>query len=77
MKKKKNRNAIYGKNALYKLYCVNKNCAQFKVFQSVQSRLSDLINNAKENYYSRLSKHLMNPSASSKTYWLILITFLN
>ena len=71
------KNAIDDKNAAFELYLVEKTISQFKASQSFPSRLTDLINNVKGNYYSRLSKQLMGRNVSPATYWSTLKTFLN
>ena len=39
--------------------------------------MKSLIEANKEKYYSRISKRMMNPLTSTKTYWSILKSFLN
>ena len=45
--------------------------------QSFQSQLSSLIANVKNKYYSKVTKKILDPSTSPKTYWPIWKTFLN
>ena len=45
--------------------------------QSFQSQLSSLIANVKNKYYSKVTKKILDPSTSPKTYWSIWKTFLN
>ena len=45
--------------------------------KSLQNQLKCLIEGNKEKYYLRISKKLMYPVTSAKTYWLILKTLLN
>ena len=66
------------KNEAYKRYKRSNNNSQyFKNFQSLQNLLGVSIEAAKERYYSRLSKKLMEPSTSPKTYWSVLKSFYN
>ena len=41
------------------------------------SEVSELVDNAKNNYYDKLANKLSNPLTSSKTYWSMLKTFCN
>ena len=41
------------------------------------TKVSQLISESKDKYYSKLSMKLNNPKTSSKTYWSILKTFYN
>ena len=49
----------------------------FENFQSLQNLLGVSIEASKERYYSRLSKKLMEPSTSLKTYLSVLKSFHN
>ena len=49
----------------------------FNQFQFLQTRLSSLIEESKNQYYNRLSYKLLDPKTSQKSYWSILKTFLN
>ena len=44
------------------------------ILQQAISEVSELVDNAKNNY-DKLANKLSNPSTSSKTYWSILETF--
>ena len=69
---------INEKNAIYKNYLKNnKSNLSFETFQSFRSQLSSLIASLKKKYYSKVAKRLLDYSASTKTYWSILKTFLN
>ena len=69
---------INKKNAIYKNYLKNnKSNLSFETFQSFRGQLSSLIASLKNKYYSKLAKRLLDYSASTKTYWSILKTFLN
>ena len=46
------------------------------ILQQAISEVSELVDNAKNNY-DKLANKLSNPSTSSKTYWSILETFCN
>ena len=46
-------------------------------FQFLQTKLNSLIEESKEKHYVRLSKKLLDPQTSPKSYWSILKTFLN
>ena len=55
----------------------NNNSKYFENFQSLRNLLGVSIEASKERYYSRLSKILMEPSTSPKTYWSVLKSFHN
>ena len=70
--------AILNKNHAYKSYIRNdKSLHFFNQFQFLQARLSSLIEESKNQYYTRLSHKLLDPKTSQKSYWSILKTFLN
>ena len=55
-------------------------CYFFKFFKlnfPQMNELKSLIEASKEKYYSCISKRMMNPLISTKTYWSILKSFLN
>ena len=58
------------------LHC-NKYLKLFNKVEYLQNELKSLIEANKEKYYSRISKRMMNPLTSTKTYWSILKSFLN
>ena len=70
---------IQDKNEAYKRFkrSSNNNSQYFENFQSLQNLLGVSIEASKERYYSRLSKKLMEPFTSPKTYWLVLESFHN
>ena len=69
---------IQAKNEAYKRFKRSHNNSQyFENFQSIQNLLGVSIEASKEKYYSRLSKKLMEPSTSPKTYWSVLKSFHN
>ena len=45
--------------------------ADYVILQQAISEVSNLVDNAKNNYYMFANK-LSNPSTSSKTFWFIL-----
>ena len=45
-------------------------------FELLQSKLKSLIEKSKLNYYARLSKKLLDPMTSPKSYWSILKVIL-
>ena len=49
----------------------------FNQFQFLQTKLSSLIEESKNQYYTRLSHKLLDPKTSQKSYWSTLKTFLN
>ena len=55
----------------------NKDPKLFSKVEYLQNELKSLIEANKEKYYSRISKRMMNPLTSTKTYWSILKSFLN
>ena len=69
---------ILDKNHAYKSYiCNGKSLQFFNQFQFLQTRLSSLIEESKNQYYTRLFHKLLDPKTSQKSYWSILKTFLN
>ena len=63
------RRLIQDKNEAHKRYKRSNNNSQYSGnFQSLQNLLGVSIEASKESYYSRLSKKLIEPSASPKTY---------
>ena len=71
------RRLIQDKNEAYKRFKRSNNNSQyFENFQSLQNLLGVSIEASKERY-SRLSKKLMDPTASPKTYWSVLKSFHN
>ena len=54
----------------------SRNHADYDIFQQAISEISELVDNAKNNY-NKLANKLSNPSTGSKTYWFILKTFCN
>ena len=55
----------------------NKDPKLFNKVEYLQNEYKSLIEANKEKYYSRISKRMMNPLTSTKTYWSILKSFLN
>ena len=49
----------------------------FNQFQFLQKKLSSLIDESKNHYYTGLSHKLLDLKTSQKSYWSILKTFLN
>ena len=45
--------------------------------KALRNKLTCTTENAKSEYYSKLSMKLSNPETSSKTYWSILKSFVN
>ena len=69
---------IHEKNQACKSYLRNKiNVFSLHQFELLQSKLNSLIEKSKFNYYTRLSKKLLDHMTSLKTYWSILKKFLN
>ena len=69
---------ILEKNQAYKSYLRSNKSLQFlNQFQFLQTKLNSLIEESKEKHYVRLSKKLLDPQTSPKSYWSILKTFLN
>ena len=63
---------------MYNNYLKNSKSDQsFKTFQSFQSQLSSLIASFKNEYFSKLTKRLLDTSTSLETYCSLLKTFLN
>ena len=66
------RRLIQDKNEAYKRFKRgNSNSQHFENVQSLQNLLKVSIEASKQRYYSRLSKKLMEPSTSPKTYWSV------
>ena len=65
-------------NNTYKSYILSdKNTQIFESLKSLQNQLKFSIEGNKENYSLCISKKLMDPVTSAKTYWSILKTLLN
>ena len=62
--------AVQEENQLFSRVKSN-NASLLKKFQCLQNKLNDLIDNTKRQYYTQISKKLMHPTTSAKTYWLI------
>ena len=68
---------INEKNDTFQCYLHgNKDLKLFYKVEYLQNELKTLIEANKEKYYSRISKIMMNPLTSTKTYWSILKSFL-
>ena len=65
------------KTILFNVTFSNKDRKLFNKAEYLQNELKSLIEANKEKYYSRISKRMMNPLTSTKTYWSILKSFLN
>ena len=52
------------------------NYTGYKRLRLISNNLTETIRSSKEKFYCKLSTKLANPSTSSKTYWLILKTFV-
>ena len=71
-------NLIKNKNIFYKSHIANENSIDKKeAIKALQNKLTSTIQNAKSEYYSKLSMKLSNPDTSSKAYWSILKIFAN
>ena len=57
--------------------CNDKSWQFFNQFQFLQTKLSSLIEESKNHYYTGLSHKLLDPKTSQKSYWSILKIFLN
>ena len=69
---------INEKNNTFQYYLhSNKDPKLFNKVGYLQNELKSLIEANKEKYYSCVSKRMMNPLVSTKTYWSILKSFLN
>ena len=65
-------------NNTYRIYILsNKNPQIFEKVNYLQNQLKLLTESNKERYYLRISKKLMDPMTSAKTYWSILKSLLN
>ena len=66
------------KNDVFQSYLhSNKDSKLFNKTEYLQNELKFLIEAKKEKYYSHISKKLMNPLTSTKTYWSISNLFLD
>ena len=64
---------ILEKNQAYKSYLWSKKFLQFlNHFRFLQTKLNSLIEESKEKYYVRLSKKVLDPQTSPKSYLSIL-----
>ena len=69
-------NLIKNKNIFYKSHTANENSTdKTEAIKTLQNKLTSTIENAKSEYYSKLSMKLSNPETSSKAYWFILKKF--
>ena len=69
---------INEKNNTFQCYLhSNKDLKLFNKVQYLQNKLKSSIEANKENYFVCISKRMMNPLTSTKTYWSILKSFLN
>ena len=69
---------IHWKNCIYNQLVNNsRNHADDNILQQAISEVSELADNAENNYYDMLANKLSNPSTSSKIYWSILKIFCN
>ena len=67
---------ILDKNHAYKSYIRNDKSLQFfNQFQFLQTKLSSLIEESKNQYYTRLSYKLLDPMTSQRSYWALLKPF--
>ena len=65
-------------NQFYKRFIrSNKTLFYINQFKALQDELNFLIENSKNNYYSKLSQKLFDKATSSKAYWSIVKIFLN
>ena len=55
----------------------NQDPKEFNNIKCLQNELNSIIDNNKQNHYSRLSNKLIDPMTSSKVYWSTLKMFLN
>ena len=69
---------ILRKNEMYKKYAnKNKDAGIFDKVKCLQNELDSTIESNKQKHYSRLSKKLVDPMTSTKSYWSTLEMFLN
>ena len=69
---------ILEKNEIYKKYVnENKDPRIFDKVKCLQNKLDSIIESNKQKYYSCLSKKLVNPMTSTKSYCSTLKMFLN
>ena len=72
------RQLIQEKNNTYRSYILNdKNLRIFHKVKYLQKQLRRLIGHNQEKRYIRISRKLMDPMTSLKTYWSLLKTLLN
>ena len=65
-------------NNTYRIYVLsNKNPQISEKVNYLQNQLKLLTENNKERYYLRISKKVMDPKTSAKTYWSILKSLFN
>ena len=69
---------IQEKNNTYKSYTlIDKNPQIFERVKILQNQLKCSIEGSKKKYYLQISKKLMDPATSAKTYWSMLKTLLS
>ena len=63
---------------IYKSYLrSSKNYQDFQYLQSAVDDVSNIICKRKSDHYNQLAQKLIDPTASSKTFWSILKIFVN
>ena len=68
---------IREKSKIYKKYVNNKFDLGYKeILNVLKIKTSDLIASAKESYYKKEGKKLLDPTLGPKQYWAILNSFL-
>ena len=71
-------NLIKNKHIFYKSHTAKENSTDKKeAMKALRNKLTCTTENAKSEYYSKLSMKLSNPETSSKTFWSILKSFVN
>ena len=68
---------IQKKHFAKKYFQNNEDIHLFRRFQNIEKLLTATIEKSKEQYYTRISTKLMDPTTSPKAYWSILKTVLN
>ena len=67
------KNIINRNNIIYKDFLKNsKSPCYYQRLENARRELSEMIRNAKDDYYSQQGQKLNNPATSAKTYWSIL-----
>ena len=71
-------NKVKLKHNLYHHYIRHqRNKVDFSKLEDLRSEIDNLMSKSKKEYYHNINRKLNDPSANSKTFWLIMKNFFN